>query len=83
LPSVATLETGALWRDCLGNKEEGGDDVKSSWPLYPGLHTCYNGAYKGEQDREVEQIPKNASKFRLKSAIRLHEVEIASNRISE
>ena len=19
--------------------EEGGDDVKSSWPLYPGLHT--------------------------------------------
>ncbi len=26
--------------------EEGGDDVKSSWPLRPGLHTCYNGAYK-------------------------------------
>ena len=23
--------------------EEGGDDVKSSWPLYLGLHTCYNG----------------------------------------
>ena len=23
--------------------EEGGDDVKSSWPLRPGLHTCYNG----------------------------------------
>ncbi len=23
--------------------EEGGDDVKSSWPLCPGLHTCYNG----------------------------------------
>ena len=21
--------------------EEGGDDVKSSWPLCPGLHTCY------------------------------------------
>ncbi len=29
--------------------EEGGDDVKSSWPLYPGLHTCYNGRYKGQQ----------------------------------
>ena len=23
--------------------EDGGDDVKSSWPLCPGLHTCYNG----------------------------------------
>ena len=27
--------------------EEGGDDVKSSWPLCPGLHTCYNGYYRG------------------------------------
>ena len=26
--------------------EEGGDDVKSSWPLCPGLHTCYNGEYR-------------------------------------
>ncbi len=25
------------------NREEGGDDVKSSRPLRPGLHTCYNG----------------------------------------
>ena len=38
--------------------EEGGDDVKSSWPLCPGLHTCYNGLYRGKQDREVEPIPK-------------------------
>ena len=38
--------------------EEGGDDVKSSWPLCPGLHTCYNGRYKGKQDRKVEPIPK-------------------------
>ena len=28
-------------------REEGGDDVKSSWPLCPGLHTCYNGEDKG------------------------------------
>ena len=28
--------------------EEGGDDVKSARPLYPGLHTCYNGRYKGQ-----------------------------------
>ncbi len=40
------------------NVEEGGDDVKSSWPLCPGLHTCYNGAYNGKQDRKVEQILK-------------------------
>jgi hypothetical protein len=38
--------------------EEGGDDVKSAWPLCPGLHTCYNGWYRGQQDREVEPIPK-------------------------
>ncbi len=34
------------------------DDVKSSWPLHPGLHTCYNGRYKGQQNREVERILK-------------------------
>ena len=40
------------------NVEEGGDDVKSSWPLCLGLHTCYNGVYRGKQYRKVEQIPK-------------------------
>ncbi len=40
------------------NGEEGGDDVKSSWPLRPGLHTCYNGLYSGLQNRKVEPIPK-------------------------
>ncbi len=38
--------------------EEGGDDVKSSWPLYPGLHTCYNGRYRGMLPRESTQISK-------------------------
>ncbi len=38
--------------------EEGGDDVKSACPLYPGLHTRYNGRYNGLQSREVEPIPK-------------------------
>ena len=38
--------------------EEGVDDVKSSWPLHPGLHTCYNGRYNGSQNREMELIPK-------------------------
>ncbi len=38
--------------------EEGGDDVKSAWPLCPGLHTRYNGQYNGSQSREVEPILK-------------------------
>ncbi len=62
--------------------EEGGDDVKSSWPLYPGLHTCYNGDYKELRSREVELISKKSSQFGLQSATRLHEVGIASNRRS-
>ena len=41
----------------MGKTEEGGDDVKSSWPLRPGLHTCYNGYYRGPPSREVEPIP--------------------------
>ena len=40
------------------NSEEGGDDVKSSCPLCPGLHTCYNGWYNGLLIREEEPIPK-------------------------
>ena len=40
------------------NGEEGGDDVKSSWPLCLGLHTCYNGMYKGQPTREGELTPK-------------------------
>ena len=34
------------------------DDVKSSWPLCPGRHTCYNGIYNETQYREMEQIYK-------------------------
>ena len=45
--------------------EEGGDDVKSSWPLCLGLHTCYNAAYKGKPTREGEQIPESAAQFGL------------------
>ena len=30
------------------NSEEGGDDVKSSCPLRPGLHTCYNGRLQSD-----------------------------------
>ena len=39
--------------------EEGGDDVKSSWPLCPGLHTCYNGGDRGQQSGNGAQISKS------------------------
>lgn len=41
------------------SREEGGDDVKSSWPLRAGLHTCYNGGDSGKQTREGKQISKS------------------------
>src|SRR5699024_12709526 len=37
--------------------EEGGDDVKSSWPLRLGLHSCYNGWFSAKRPRERQQIP--------------------------
>ena len=64
------------------SEEEGGDDVKSSWPLCLGLHTCYNGRYRGQRGREAKQISKSLSQFGLESGTRLHEVGIASNRAS-
>ncbi len=49
-------------KETAGDKpEEGGDDVKSSWPLWVGLHTCYNGQYRGPQTRESKQIPESWS----------------------
>ncbi|KAI9092993.1 hypothetical protein K1719_027516 [Acacia pycnantha] len=42
-------------RKTAGDKpEEGEDDVKSSCPLCPGRHTCYNGRDKGSRSREEE-----------------------------
>ena len=36
--------------------EEGGDDVKSSCPLWPGLHTYYNGDHKEQRHSDVKRI---------------------------
>ena len=38
--------------------EEGGDDVKSARPLRPGLHTCYNGRYRGQLPSDGMRISK-------------------------
>ena len=53
---VATQEHSS--ETAVDKTEEGGDDVKSSCPLCPGLHTYYNGRYRRLQDRKVELIPK-------------------------
>ncbi len=41
------------------SREEGGDDVKSSWPLRPGPHTCYNGGDSEQLTRESVLISKS------------------------
>ncbi len=64
------------------NGEEGGDDVKSSWPLCPGLHTCYNGQDNESLLRKEMPISKTWSKFGWSAATRRPEVGIASNRRS-
>ena len=52
------------------NSEEGGDDVKSAWPLCPGLHTRYNGWYSRWQWGDPELILKTilSTDGRLKPA---------------
>ena len=69
-------------RTAPDNGEEGGDEVKSAWPLCPGLHTCYNARYRALQTREGELIAQKRAQFGLQSATRLHEAGIASNRVS-
>ena len=55
LPSGSAGHSG----ETAGDKpEEGGDDVKSSWPLRAGLHTCYNGGDSGKRRGDPEPIPK-------------------------
>src|ERR687887_572775 len=79
-PTLPAGYAGDSWGTAGVNSEEGGDDVKSSCPLCPGLHTCYNGWYRGLRYCEVERIPKNTPQFRSKAATRLHEGGVASNR---
>src|SRR3981189_1475026 len=56
--------------ETAGDKaEEGGDDVKSSWPLRAGLHTCYNGGDSGMRRGDPEPILK--SRLRSRSTVQL------------
>ena len=81
-PMLPADHAGDSWETAGAKPEEGGDEVKSSCPLRPGLHTCYNGRYRGLQSREGELIPKSRSQFGSQSATRLREVGVASNRRS-
>jgi hypothetical protein len=58
-PYPLLVDNGLSEETASDKLEEGGDDVKSSWPLCPGRHTCYNGRYRGLQYRKVEPIPKS------------------------
>src|SRR5260370_5417998 len=58
------------------SREEGGDDVKSSWPLRAGLHTCYNGG----GNWTLRGNPSQISKSRLSSgwALQLEPMNVES-----
>jgi hypothetical protein len=60
--------------------EEGGDDVKSAWPLRPGPHARYNGRDSGSPSREAEPIPQTRPQFGSRAATRPREAGVASNR---
>jgi hypothetical protein len=79
LPSGYAGDSG---KTAYASREEGGDDVRSSWPLRLGRHTCYNGRYRVQQAGNSKRITKSLSQFGLGSATRPYEAGIASNRIS-
>ena len=58
-PMLPARNGGDSWETAGDNSEEGGDDVKSSCPLCPGLHACYNGRYNGLRTCEGKRIPES------------------------
>ena len=54
-PMLPACNDGNSWETAVDKTEEGGDDVKSSCPLCPGLHTYYNGEDKEKQPRESKR----------------------------
>src|SRR4051794_41757198 len=45
--------------------EEGGDDVKSSWPSWAGRHTCYNGGDSGRRPAPRPSPSRKAGSVRI------------------
>ena len=59
-PMLPSGEAGHSWETAGDKSEEGEDDVKSAWPLYPGLQTCYNGRYtEGSKPARARQSQKS------------------------
>ena len=53
-------------RETAGVKlEEGGDDVRSAWPLRLGQHTCYNAIDNESPNRKVELISSKYGPVRI------------------
>ena len=72
LTLVAIIKLGTL-KELPVISEEGGDDVKSSWPRW-ATHVCYNGIYNRKQNGDVKQILKCLSSDC--TANRVHEAEL-------
>lgn len=73
-------KAGDSYKTAGANREEGGDNVKSSWPLYLGLHTCYNGWDKGQPlgDQELISKPSLSSDWSLQfDSMKLESLVIA------
>ena len=63
--------------ETAGDKpEEGGDDVKSSWPLWAGLHTCYNGGDRGM--RRSDPYPISKSRLSSDCSLQLESMKLES-----
>ena len=56
-PMLPASYVGDSWETAGAKPEEGGDDVKSSWSLRLGLHTCYNGGDRGLRAGNGKPIP--------------------------
>ena len=59
-PCLPSGDAGHSTDTAIARCEEGGDDVKSARPLRPGLHTCYNGSYRGMPPGDRARIPKGS-----------------------
>ena len=57
-PRLPSGNAGHSGDTAAARREEGGDDVKSARPLRPGLHTCYNGRYRGQPPGDRARILK-------------------------
>ena len=64
-PMLPACKDGNSWETAVDKTEEGGDDVKSSCPLCPGLHTYYNGLEQREAKPRGRANPINKLSVRI------------------